>query len=134
MSRRSDPRLTVKVSAAHYPEESLRAGLNVLDGDVSMSLTGRGATRTVTLEWSDMGPRDLEVARGEFLNEALSHAYRQTLIKFNAELTAAVLGRFFAKSFPEIPPDPLEGLEPQVAEDRKAETEALIRTAQEKAS
>lgn len=66
---------------------------------------------------------------GEFLNEALSHACRQRVVRENAPLTQALLAPLLAKGFPAVPEDPLEELEPQVREDRTRDLAELLERA-----
>jgi hypothetical protein len=68
---------------------------------------------------------------GELLNEALSHALRQRLLRQERRLAGAVVARLLEKGFPAAPADPLEQLEPQVRLDRAGETNGLLAAARE---
>ena len=107
-----------------YARESLRAGALAVDGwDVYLESDGRFWRIALRRGAAAGTSRD---GAGAFLNEALSHGYRQRVIAFNRSLTQPVLGRLFDQSFPAPRPDPLEELEPQVARDRQAETKTLL--------
>ena len=114
-----------------YPRESLQAGALALSGRCEVYLEAEGARWLVTLRAAKAGAAGLRAAAGEFLNEALSHAYRQNVVRFHGGITSPVLGRLFETAFPAPRPDPLEELEPQVGRDREAETQALLAKAKE---
>lgn len=109
-----------------YPRESLQAGALALSGRCDVYLETEGARWLVTLRADKAKGRALVEAAGLFLNEALSHAYRQNVVRFHGEVTSPVLGRLFETAFPAPRPDPLEELEPQVGRDRETETQSLL--------
>lgn len=114
-----------------YPRESLQAAALAVSGRCEVYLEQKGPKWLVTLRGAEKSDAAaLRRAAGEFLNEALSHAYRQSVVRFHGPLTSPVLGRLIETAFPAPRPDPLEELEPQVGRDRLAETQALLAAAQ----
>jgi hypothetical protein len=109
-----------------YPRAALAAAALALGGRARVTLAPDGARWKVALEADG---RDADALLGELLNEALSHALRQALLKEERALVAAVVGRLLEKGFPPAPADPLEQLEPQVRLDRAEETSALLERA-----
>lgn len=101
-----------------YPRESLAHAASVVDARVGLAAKGARWALTVEPE-SRLGP---------FLNEALSHARRQSRLRDARAAAAAVAARLLA-GFPAAPADPLEQLEPQVRLDRAEETTALLEQA-----
>lgn len=110
------------LSARSYSLEDLRAGALLLGNRARVLLRPRAGRYRVSLS-ARSGVRTLA---GEFLNEALSHQYRQRVIRFNRELSRALLAQRLARAFPPPAPDPLEEMEPQVRIDREAETSELL--------
>jgi len=110
-----------------YPKASLAAAALTLGRRARVGLASDGKRWRV--EVAAEGRGDAAALLGELLNEALSHALRQTALKESRALVAAVVGRLLAKGFPAAPADPLEQLEPQVRLDRAEETSALIERA-----
>lgn len=110
-----------------YARESLEAGALAVSGRAEVYLESKGRDWDVTLRRAaGRAPAPLRETAGEFLTEALSHGYRQAVIRFDGDLTQPVLGRLLERRFPAPRPDPLEELEPQVARDRTAEADSLL--------
>ena len=107
-----------------YPRASLTAAALTLGRRARIGLAADGSRWRV--EVSVDGRGDAAALLGEFLNEALSHALRQSALKESKTFVAAVAGRLLAKGFPAAPADPLEQLEPQVRLDRAEETSVLL--------
>ena len=107
-----------------YPKASLSAAAIAVGRRARVSLSGAGSRWLV--EVSPEGRGDAAALLGELLNEALSHARRQALLKEVKPFAAAVVARLLGMGFPASPPDPLEQLEPQVRLDRAEETAALL--------
>ncbi len=107
-----------------YPLESLRAAAAALEGRAEMSLNEEGRNWRVELR-----SRSQTAAGGEFLNETLSHLYRQKVVRFNRDLSGALLARALDRGLLQGTPDPLEQLEPQVRADRQEETRRLMESA-----
>jgi len=114
--------IRLKLLKTIYSRESLEAGALVLGEKVKIFLKESGKFFVVEMRGS-------RKASGEFLNEALNHQYRQKVVKFNSDLSGAVLSRLFAQGFPAEPADPLEELEPQVKKDRARDLADLLETA-----
>ncbi|HEX4046422.1 MAG TPA: hypothetical protein VH309_01230 [Elusimicrobiota bacterium] len=114
-----------------YPRVSLAAAALALGRRARVGLSG-GARRW-RVEVSPEGRGDAAALLGEFLNEALSHARRQALLKEVKPFAAVVVARLIEKGFPAAPADPLEQLEPQVRLDRAEETSALLDRARRQA-
>lgn len=113
-----------------YPRESLESAARVCSEQGRFTLFVHGSVIRVVLKpRRKSSPATLRRLAGEFLNEALSHHARQEIIRFNRELTGPVLSATLAWRFPSEPADPLEEMEPQVALDRRAETEELLKKA-----
>lgn len=110
-----------------YSEESLRAGALALGDRARVFLVEKGKAFEAELHPARRSPpQRLKVLAGEFLNEALSHLYRQKVIRSNRELSGPVAARLLAKGFPLMPPDPLEQMEPQVKIDRERDIAQLM--------
>lgn len=109
------------LAASLYRRESLMAAARALGPRVEVALARRGTRWKITVS-----PAARE---GEFLNEALSHEYRQRVLGLRKTLSAAALGRVLEKAFKPVPEDPLEMLEPQVREDRRREIDGLFDSA-----
>ena len=123
-------RAVLRLSKAIYPAESLRAAALAVGSGARIFLReGRGSFEVEILPAGAAPKSELLRLAGEFLNEALSHLYRQKVIRERRETSAAVLSRLFAEGFPAMPPDPLEQLEPQVRADRERDTEELLASA-----
>lgn len=123
-------RAAMKLSKSFYSEESLQAAALVLGRRAQVFLEKRKEHFQVVLRGGKKGtPGALSALAGEFVNEALSHQYRQSVIRFNRDLSQAVLGRAFAKGFPAMPADPLEELEPQIKIDRERDVADVLETA-----
>lgn len=118
-------RALLKFSRIFYSRENLRAAALILGDRARVLLAAAQGHYRVELS-GPAGAAALRAAAGDFLNEALSHAYRQRVVRFNRPLSGPFFSRLFREGFPAVPPDPLEGLEPQVALDRRAETDALL--------
>lgn len=115
-------RAVLTLTQRSYSMEDLRAGALLL-GNRARVLLKRRAGRYRVFLTARQGVRTLA---GEFLNEALSHRYRQRVIRFNREFSQALLAQRRARAFPPPGPDPLEEMEPQVRIDREAETAELL--------
>lgn len=123
-------RAALKLSKSFYSEESLQAAALALGKRAKVFLEKRKDHFQAALRGGKKRtPGALLVLAGEFVNEALSHQYRQSVIRFNRDFSQAVLGRVFAKGFPAMPADPLEELEPQVKIDRERDTRDLLEAA-----
>lgn len=122
--------VSLKLGAESYSREDLEAAAGVLDAETAVFLKERSSGFEVILRRPEKTPRArLFSLAGSFLNEALSHAYRQKVVHFNRNTTQPFLAAVFKKGFPTVPPDPLERLEPQVKEDRARELEGLLEAA-----
>ena len=122
--------IRVNLGAASYSREDLEAAAGVLDGDTAVFLTESARGFEIVLRRPEKTPRArLFALAGAFLNEALSHRYRQKVVRFNGATTQPFLAAVFKMGFPTVPPDPLERLEPQVQEDRRRDLEELLERA-----
>ncbi len=93
-------------------------------------LEARPKEFVVTLELKGRkGAPAARSAAGEFLSEALNHAYRQDVIRAQQEFTGPALSLVFERGFPSPRPDPLEQLEPQVALDRAEDAHRILQQA-----
>lgn len=108
---------------ALYRRESLVAAARALGERAAARIARAGARWKVTVS-----PTERE---GDFLNEALSHEYRQRVLRARGTLSAAVLGRAIERGFAAVAEDPLEMLEPRVREERAAELAGLLAAARE---
>lgn len=125
---------SMKLDKIFYSEESLQAAALTLGRRAKVFLEKRKDFFQVALRGGKKLPQStLSVLAGEFLNEALSHQYRQKVVRFNRDISQAVLGRMFSKSFPAMPLDPLEQLEPQVKIDRERDLQDLLEAARKMA-
>jgi hypothetical protein len=107
-----------------YPRASLAAAALALGRRASVGLSGGGGRWLVEVHPEGRG--DAAALLGELLNEALSHARRQSRLKEAKPFAAAIVARLLGSGFPPAPADPLEQLEPQVRLDRAEETSALL--------
>lgn len=122
----------LKLPRSRYAPESLNAGALAVGRAAKVFLDRKGADFVVELVCEEKTSRAaLRALAGIFLNECLSHQYRQKVIAFHAKLTAAALAPVFSRVFEPLPADPLEELEPQVRLDRDGETNALLGEARE---
>lgn len=113
--------MSFRLPRAVYEREDLEAAALRLGEDAAASLSATKTHFVVSVEPASAG--------GRFLDAALNHMHRRRVIAFHSALTSAVLSRLLSERFPAPRPDPLEQLEPQVAEDRRRETEALLESA-----
>ena len=133
MIRFLSDKVILKLSAAFYSRESLQAATQVLDSWIHVSLSRGAGSYEAILYHPARVPRHVQMAVvGTFLNEALSHQYRQKVVRFNRALTQPVLAQVFKKKFIAASPDPVAELEPQIAEDRRRETAQLLEAAKSK--
>lgn len=121
---------TLKLPKSVYGRDSLEAAALAAGEGVEARLSARGRFFVVELS-ARGGKAELERAVGVFSDEALCHAARQRLIKEGAALSGAALSRAIERGLAAMPPDPLEQLEPQVAQDRREELARLLREAGE---
>lgn len=117
----------IRLAKPLYGAESLGAGALRLGRRAKVYLVEKKGEFSVEIAPAEpLAPEALRALAGEFLNEALSHEYRQRVVQAHAPLSQAVLGPLFAKGFPAVPADPLEELEPQVRADRQRDLEDLL--------
>lgn len=117
----------LKLGKPLYGAEGLAAGALALGPRAQVFVDETKATFSVEIKpGRALSEAGLRALGGEFLNEALNHEYRQSVVRFNAPLTQAVFSPLFAKGFPEVPADPLEELEPQVKADRERDVAELL--------
>jgi hypothetical protein len=115
------------VPRKRYGPEALKAGALAVGAAAQVFLDRKGTSFVVDIVVDGKTTRaKLRALAGEFLNECLSHLYRQEVVAFYGKLTAAALAPTLAGVFAPLPADPLEELEPQVKLDREAETAALL--------
>ena len=127
MSAPRKGRAVISLLRELYPRESLEAGALVLGERAEVRLTPQA--RHFEVEINGTGRTSEAALRalvGEFLNEALSHTYRQKVIRFHAASVQPALVRVLREGFSAMPEDPLEMLEPQVRADRRRETKELF--------
>lgn len=125
------PLLTVKagraelsLSAFWYGRPALEAAAAALSGRGRAALsTARGVHRVTLKPAGKTAPRALAAL---FLDEALNAQLRAEVVEAARPLTGPVLARVFASGFTAVPKDPLEEMEPAVAEARAEETAALL--------
>ena len=112
---------SLKLPRPLYTQEAIEAAARALIGGIEVNLgVSRGFFEIqITAD-------DPKGAAGIFLNEALSHVYRQRVIRFSSPLTGPVLSRALDRCFPPPGEDPLEMLEPTVREDRTKDAAALL--------
>lgn len=120
-------RVKLSLGKAPYDAEALAAGALALGTRAQVFVEEGKAAYAVEIEPAAKlaAPAAFALA-GEFLNEALNHAYRQRVVAAHAPLTQAVFAPLLAKGFPPTPADPLEELEPQVKLDRARDVEDLL--------
>ncbi|MBI5629742.1 MAG: hypothetical protein HY921_02525 [Elusimicrobia bacterium] len=127
---------TLLLPKSFYSRESLAAGA-LAAGDRALVYLEEGSKAyKIEFKWTKgragiggLSQRRRVQAVGEFLNEALSHAYRQKVVAFNFKQTQEVFSRLLARGFVAVAADPLEELEPQVRLDREAEVGSLMEEA-----
>lgn len=125
-------KLSFKLGRPLYGAESLAAGALALGARAQVFVEETKAAFLVEIvPAGGASAAESRALGGEFLNEALSHEYRQRVVRENAPLTQAVLSPLLAKGFPAVPADPLEELEPQVKADRAKDLEELLAQARE---
>ncbi len=123
----------LRLSRLHYKKESLEAAALSLSAVADVYLESRPKEYSVTLELKGRkNPAAARLAAGEFLNEALNHAYRQDVIRAHQEFTGPALSLVFDRGFPSPRPDPLEELEPQVALDRAEDARRIFEQAKKR--
>ncbi|MDX6770848.1 MAG: hypothetical protein SF051_15040 [Elusimicrobiota bacterium] len=115
---------SAKVPKVLYARADLAAAALVLSGRGAVSLSSDGARWIVEVE----GARAAALL-DELLDEALSHAWRQSRVKAAGPAARALSSRLLAEGFPAAPEDPLEMLEPTVAADRREDAERLLERA-----
>ena len=125
-------RAALRLDPSVYSKESLLAAAGALAGRARVFLGKAGGELVVEVRAEKPARSSkgvLLALAGEVLNEALSHQYRQQVIRFNRAASAGVLARAFSSGLHGLAPDPLEELEPQVRLDRQRETEGLLAAA-----
>lgn len=128
MIRVKKGRACLSLAKAWYARADLEAAALALGPRARVYVTAGRAAFAIEIEAPSRsgGRRRLGELAGEFVNEALNHAYRQKVMAFHAGLARPVLGGLLARGFPAMPEDPLEMLEPQVRLDRERETAQLL--------
>jgi hypothetical protein len=116
---------TVLLPRSAYDRASIEAAALVVGDWVETRLSARGRFFSVELR-TPGGRAALERVVGVFLDEALAHAARRRVAREGAPFADAALARAFERGFAAVPADPLEQLEPQVAEDRRGEIARLL--------
>lgn len=129
MMRLSGGSVRLSFDKAAYPRESLEAAALFLGEGVRVFLEESGRRRLVVIRPGKVSARKLRALAGAFADAALNHAYRQRVVRFHGNLSAALLSPLFERGFKAVPADPLEQLEPQVLRDRTRDTEALLEEA-----
>lgn len=120
----------LRLPRKRYGPEAIKAGALVVGKGAQVSLARAGADFLVEVSVEGKATRAaLRALAGEFLNECLSHLYRQKVVAFNGSLSAAALAPALARVFAPPRADPLEELEPQVKADRRDDAEALLEEA-----
>ena len=128
MKRSAAGAATASLPRSLYPRESLAAAAAALGARARVGLGPDGKARwKISVEAEGRGGAALCLA--EILNEALSHARRQSRLRAERAGTAVIVLRLLSKGFPSSPADPLEQLEPSVRLDRAEETTALLEAA-----
>jgi len=107
------------VSDALYPRAVLKAAAAALAdrARVELRAAGRGRTRV------DVLPRALE---GDFLNEALSALYRARVAALEGPFAERIVERVLRSGFVSAPKDPLEEMDPALAESRRRQVDELL--------
>lgn len=121
-------RLTFPRSA--YSREALEAAALAVGEGAQARLSSTVKAFSVELS-ADAGQAALERAVGVFLDEALAHEARRAAAREGRAFSDAALARAAERGLAAVPPDPLEALEPHVAEDRRAEIARLLSEAGE---
>ncbi|TBR23582.1 hypothetical protein EPO15_05675 [bacterium] len=111
------------LSAAWYGRPALEAAAAALAGRAYVSLVTARGTHRVTLRAT--GKASARGLAGEFLDEALNAQLRSEVVDAARATTGPVLASVFTAGFTAVPKDPLEEMDPAVAQARAAETAAL---------
>ena len=115
------------LDAEWYGRNALDAAASALAGRAVVStVTGRGKHK-VTIEPVRRVSEALLV--GLFLDEALNHQLREEVVALNRPVAGPVLAQVYTAGFTAVPKDPLEEMDKQLAAERAAETEALLKEA-----
>lgn len=121
----------LKFPRLYYKKENLEAAAMSVSVSADVYLESGPKEFIVTLELKGRkGAAAARSAAGEFLNEALNHAYRQEVIRAHHEFTEPGMSLVFERGFPSPRPDPLEQLEPQVALDRAEDARRILEQAE----
>lgn len=110
--------MTLSLPACWYGRPALEAAAAALAGRARCVLRRAGPVHRVTVRPGALA--------GEFLDEALNAELRALVVADARPTTGPVLARVFSAGFTAVPKDPLEEMEPQVAEARAEETAALL--------
>lgn len=113
-----------------YSREALEAAALAVGELAQARLSSTAKVFSVELSASG-GKAALERAVGVFLDEALAHEARRAAAREGSAFSEAALARAVERGLAAVPPDPLEALEPQVAEDRRVEIARLLKEAGE---
>lgn len=117
-------RAELSLSAAWYGRPALEAAAAALsERGRAVLATARGVHRVTLKPSGRTAPRALAAL---FLDEALNAQLRAEVVEGARPLTGPLLARVFASGFTAVPKDPLEEMEPAVAEARAEETAALL--------
>lgn len=122
-------RARLTLSSALYEEGDLRAAALAVAGAGQARMTRTKGAFVVELAPSKRG--GAKALAAEFAAEALAQAYRRRLLALSQERAAGLLAGALERGFAPLPADPLEQLEPQVAEDRARDTAALLARAED---
>jgi hypothetical protein len=117
---------TLAFSKADYPRESLEAAAATLPDDVQVFLGSAGREHRVELRAARPAAARLRRLAGAYADAALSHAYRQQVVRAHGDFSSALLASVFERGFKPVPADPLEELEPQVRLDRTRDLDSLL--------
>lgn len=113
----------LRLESAWYSREALDAAVTAMGCRATVKVVSTKSAHLVTLR--QRGKGGLRALAGAFLDEALNHQLRAEVAALNKPVTAPVLGQVLRAGFTAVPKDPLEEMDPVVAQARAAETKAL---------
>jgi hypothetical protein len=113
----------IPLARSLYSGEDAAAAALALGARARVELGARG--RWLVARLTPAPGEDAAALEGEFLNEALAHRCRREVRGLLGPLADAVDAAVRSEGFPPPSEDPLEQLEPAVAEDRRRDLERL---------
>lgn len=123
------PRSTLRVPGDLYSRESLEAGARAVAGEARVTfLKSASREHRLRVEAAAGSRLDAAGAADELLNEALGREHRRDLLGLAKARVWPALERLLADGFRPGPEDRLEHLEPRVADERRRDVEALLRS------